>query len=410
MRKIVKFVISAFLLLGFVAGGYFLWKNHQGQRDDEGQGEVMAETKAGEAEVPVKVVKAVRGDLPLRLNFSGQADCWEKTTVKAETSGKVARILHGVGQWVKKGEVVVELHSREKELALERARAQRLKALADYIATFRFAAFKEPHMSEKDREKLKRAREEYERVLSEYKAGRVGEERLRRAEESLLEIMVETGALKEQVRKATKGLTEAEISLHQAELELSRTRIRAPFSGIIGDIKVSVGQWISSGSDIFRIVNPASLYIKAFVLEGEVGKIKPGMGARVAFLAYPGRYFPARILAISPEIDPETRTATVFLNLLRKKSGLFPGMTCEVQVEYRVLRDVVKVPRKAIVVRSGRPLVFVVKDNLALWRYIDLGAQNDTEAEVRSGVEEGDLVVVEGQLTLAHQSRVKIVR
>ncbi len=411
MKKLLKVAIFVGFLAGLGVGGYYGWKAWGAKKErSEEKAEKKEETqKVEEAPVPVKVVKAVRGDLPLRLTFSGQADCWEKATVKAETSGKVLRILKPVGSWVKKGELLAVLDDKEKRLALEKAKAAHLKALADYITTFRLIKTG-PLITEKDRKRLEQAKKKYEEVLAKYRAGACSREELRKAEEELQITMIETGALQEQVRKATKGLTDAEISLRQAELEVEKTRIRAPFSGIIADIKVSPGQEVSAGTEVFRIVNPRSLYVRAFALEGEVGKIRKGMTARIKFLAFPDRFFRGRINAISPELDPEKKTATVFLSVLDPAKGLRPGMSCDVQVEYKVLKNVVKVPRKAVLVRSGRPLVFVVKDNVALWRYIKMGAQNEEEVEVKEGVEEGDLVVVEGQLTLAHQSRVKIVQ
>ncbi len=410
MKTLIKVLLLGVLVAVIAIGGYLLWKGH-GKKGDNAQASPEQEAKVlKEAPVPVRVVKAVRGDLPLRLSFSGQSDCWEKATVKAETSGRVEKILKKVGDRVSKGELVVLLDPRERKLELEEAKAEHLKALADYITTFKLIKLNQRLITEEDKRRLAQERKKYEEVVARYRAGACSLEELKKAEERLLEVMIETGALQEQVRKATKGLTNAEIALRKAELELEKTKVRAPFSGIIGDIKVSPGMEVSSGAELFRLVNPSSLYIKAFVLESEVGKVRRGMSARVRFLAFPDRFFRAEVFAISPELDPEHKTATVFLKILNPSPLLKPGMSCDVEIEYRVVKNVVKVPRKAIIVRSGRPLVFVVKNGIALWRYIELGAQNDEEAEVKSGVAPGEDVVVEGQLTLAHQSKVKILK
>jgi len=413
MKKTGKLLVLFLIVFGFIIAGYLFWRvkeKHNNGNSANNNTESSAQQKIEETPVPVKVTAAVKGDLPLRLTFTGQADAWDKATVKAETSGRVEKIFHTVGDYVKKGDLIVKLEDKEKKLALERAKATKLRALADYIATFKFAGVEEPSMEEEAKNKLELARKNYEEALAKYRAGKCSETELKKIEEKLLVTMIETGALRDEVRKATKGLTDAELSLHQAEIELERTNIKAPFSGIIGDIKVSTGEEITSGAEIFRIVNPSSLYIKAFVLESEIGKLRKGMGVRVRFLAFPHKFFKGRITSIAPELDPEKKTGTVYIKLDRYNSLLKPGMSCDVQVEYKILKNVVKVPRSAIIVRSGRPLVFVVKDNVALWRYIELGAQNQEEAEVKKGVMPGELVVVEGQLTLAHQSRVRIVK
>ena len=90
-------------------------------------------------------------------------------------------------------------------------------------------------------------------------------------------------------------------------------------------------------------------------------------------------------------------------------------MRTQLDIEYRVQKNVIKVPIDAIQPRQDRYLVFVVKDlqgstGMAMWEYVELGEKNDEEQEIISGVNEGDLVIVEGHMTLAHQSRVKIIK
>ena len=152
-----------------------------------------------------------------------------------------------------------------------------------------------------------------------------------------------------------------------------------------------------------------SLYLKGFALETEAAKIKPGMKVRIKFSSFPDRVFYGRIRAISPELSAKEETLPVYISL-KNPGYLRAGMRADAEIEYKVLKNIIKVPRKAVLVRSERPLVFVVENNVALWRYIEMGEQNSEEVEVKSGVEEGELVIVEGQLTLAHQSRVKIIK
>ncbi len=411
MKKI-SIIIGILIVIagiGYYGWGYFKGRNGN-SREVQKKVKEKAKGRAEEAPIPVKVTEAVLGDLPLRLSFSGQADCWDKATVKAEASGKIVKIFKTIGERVNKGEVVIKIDDEDEKISYEQAKAVHLKALADYITTFRTIKIKGIGMSNKDRERVKKARAQYEKSLSFFREGKLSQEKLKDAEEKLLIVMIEAGALKEEVRRATKGLTDAELNFRKAELALERTEVKAPFSGVVSEIKISTGETVSPGSELFRIVNPASLYIRAYVLESELGKLKEGMEARVKFLAFPDKYFRGRIKAISPELDPEKKTAVVYIQLSKNSPLLRPGMSCDVGIEYKILKNVVKVPRKAIIVRSQRPLVFVVQNGIALWRYIELGAQNDTEAEIKSGVSAGEDVVVEGQLTLAHQSKVKILK
>ena len=78
------------------------------------------------------------------------------------------------------------------------------------------------------------------------------------------------------------------------------------------------------------------------------------------------------------------------------------------EIPAEIHKDRLLIPQNAVLVR-GRKLAFVVEDGLAKWRYIQVGLENDEYAEVLDGVQEGELVIVEGHFTLAHDARVKIV-
>lgn len=407
MGKVVRVIAGLLIIavLGFLGWRYFKGKGEEGELKESSGEEKVVE----EAPVPVKVVKAVKGDLPLRISISAISDVWEKATVKAETSGRIVEVLKGVGEKVKPGEVVILLDEKEKRLALQEAEAARLKALSEFLTTYRESSFYSFNFSQEEKQRVEKAKQEYERALSLFKAGKMTAEKLQEAEDKFLRVMVETGAMRDKVRKVVSGLTNAEINLAKARLELERAKVKAPFSGIISEIKVAPGETVTAGTELFRIVNLNSLYLKAYALESEVAKIKRGMGVRIKFAAFPDKVFYGRVKAVSPELDPEKKTAAVYIEL-KNPGYILPGMNATAEIEYKVLHDVVKVPRKAILVRSERPLVFVVKESIALWRYVELGAQNDEEAEIKSGVEPGELVVVEGHLTLAHQSKVKIVK
>jgi multidrug efflux pump subunit AcrA (membrane-fusion protein) len=105
----------------------------------------------------------------------------------------------------------------------------------------------------------------------------------------------------------------------------------------------------------------------------------------------------------------------VYVKVDNKDRLFLPGMHAEIDLEYQVFENVIKVPRDAVIFRQERYLVFVVRDvkrniGTANWEYVTIGHQNDEEIEILSGVKEGDLVLVEGHKTLAHQSRVKVIK
>jgi RND family efflux transporter MFP subunit len=208
---------------------------------------------------------------------------------------------------------------------------------------------------------------------------------------------------------AMKGLTQAEINVKMAQIALEKTTIRAPFSGVITDIKVSPGENITVGRDLFTLVNISRIRVHARVLESEIGKMKVGREVDLNFSAYPGKVFKGKVSAISPVVNAEDKTCKVFVDVDNPKEEIKPGMHAEVEIAAEIHKNRLLVPQDAILTRSGRKLLFVVEEGLAKWRYIEVGLENEDFAEVLDGVEAGEQVIVEGHFTLAHDASVKVV-
>ena len=84
-------------------------------------------------------------------------------------------------------------------------------------------------------------------------------------------------------------------------------------------------------------------------------------------------------------------------------------MHAEVEIAAEIYEDCLLIPQEAVLVRGGRKMAFVVEDGLAKWRYIQVGHENDDYAEVLEGIKEGEMVIIEGHITLAHDAPVRIV-
>ncbi len=137
--------------------------------------------------------------------------------------------------------------------------------------------------------------------------------------------------------------------------------------------------------------------------------MRVGREVEIKFSAYPGQIFKGKTKAISPIIDPEDKTCTVVIEVDNPQEQIKPGMHAEVEIPAEIHEDILLIPQEAVLVR-GRKLAFVVEEGLAKWRYIQVGLENEDYAEVLEGVEEGELVIVEGHFTLAHDAKVKIIQ
>jgi RND family efflux transporter MFP subunit len=424
-----KAVLGGFLVFVLVAAGvYFLvfskdpakLENEAENLAGEPAAEIFASASASSdpkveaAPLPVKVANAVKGDLVITLKSPGVAYTEKRINLKAEVGG-IVRILYAAeGRHVLEGDILVELEDREYRLRLEKLDAQRLRYLSELFLEKQFSATDlQPAPAIID--KMNKAQADYERISEAFKKGIVSQVDLEKAQADYELALIESGRKKDEIQASTKGLTQAEVDVKIARLDLEKTRIRAPFAGIVTDIKLSPKERLDAGRELFTLVDISRIKVKAKVLESEVGKVVAGREVELRFSAFPGRAFKGRIEAVSPVINVEDKTCAVYVIMDNPSEEVKPGMHAEVEFPTEIFKDRLLVPQQAILVRGGRKLVFVVEGDVAKWCYIDVGLENERYAEVLPGKEpgwgvfEGDTVIVEGHITLAHDTKVSIV-
>jgi RND family efflux transporter MFP subunit len=195
-------------------------------------------------------------------------------------------------------------------------------------------------------------------------------------------------------------------------LDLERTVVRAPFSGVITGLRLSPGESVQAGGTVCRLVDDANIEADVGVLESDLGHIAVG---RPALLRIPALEdsIPAKVDVISPDVDQDSRTCSVLIRLRSKDGVVRPGMFVRASIAGRTFEDRLLVPVEAILTRDGRPVLFRIEDGRAKWVYVQLGERNDHVVEISridqgGPLEPGTLVVVDNHLTLTHEAKVKV--
>lgn len=363
--------------------------------------------KAEEAYIPVKVAQARVGDLIITLKSPGEAVTNRKIIMTAEVSGVVKSLNIEESQHVKRGDLLVELDAEIYRLSLEKAEASRLKALSELLVEKRFGggneAFPEP-----DKKKVQKSGEDYEKARSLFRSGQISREEFEKASKEYELALIESGGKKEEILAASKGLTQAEIAVKEAQMNIDKTKIRAPFSGIVCDIKVLPQEYVTASRELFTLVDISQVQVYAKVLESEIGKMKVGREAGLKFSAYPDKVFKGRVKAINPLVNPKDKTCNVIVDVANPEEVIKPGMHAEVAIAAEIHKNRLLIPQDAILLRTGRKMAFVIEEGLAKWRYIEVGLENEDYAEVLDGIKDGETVIIEGHLTLAHDAKVRI--
>jgi RND family efflux transporter MFP subunit len=235
----------------------------------------------------------------------------DQVDVAAQRAGMVAQLLVDVGRPVRKGEQLAALDDRQLTAERDAAQAQVQVAqanLKDWQA--------ETRMAEAD----------FRRAEGMFKAQLNTQEQLDHAHYKW------QGSVYE-IEKGHQELLQRQAALRAVSLELEKTHIRAPFDGVVARRYVRLGQEVASGDRLFWVTAVRPLRVKFTLPEKLIGQVKRGQMLSVTCLDEPGATHQARVIQVSPVVDPSSGTFEVLAQLVNPGSNLRPGMTAHIRLE-----------------------------------------------------------------------------
>ncbi|GIV21798.1 MAG: hypothetical protein KatS3mg023_3549 [Armatimonadota bacterium] len=233
---------------------------------------------------------------------------------------------------------------------------------------------------------------------------------VKQAEEAVR--LAQTGNLQLRVRQdevnAAKALVaQAEAGLFYARQQYDSAFIRSPISGTVAMRAAQPGQMAGAGTPLVRIVNLNAIFFEARVSETEVRYVRVGQSVTVTVDAYPGKQFRGTVSRIYPVGSEGSRDFIVRVDMQNEGGMLKPQMFARGEILVDVHRNVVLIPKDAILTQDGKQVVFVVKEGVARRVAVQTGYINGVNAEVR-GIPAGAQVVVQGQENLRDGDKVRV--
>ena len=214
-----------------------------------------------------------------------------------------------------------------------------------------------------------------------------------------------------QAAVAQLDLARAQVMQSKARLEelrviLANTLIVSPVDGFVARRAADQGAYVSPNAPVVDVVDINQVRLVAAVVEKDLRRIRDGQEADVEVDAYPGETFKGRIARVAPVLDPTTRTATIEVEIPNPGYRLKPGMYAKVSVTTDTRANALVVPRNAVIDLEGKRGVFVATDQVASFRVIEIGVEEDLRVEVISGVTENDKVITTGAGALRDGDRI----
>jgi membrane fusion protein (multidrug efflux system) len=200
----------------------------------------------------------------------------------------------------------------------------------------------------------------------------------------------------------------AEAALELAELELGYTRVRAPFAGHVVRRFVDQGQTVSNGTALYSLADMHRLLARVFIPAKEFRSIRPDQPVQL-LVSSTGDRLVGRIDLVNPLVDPESGTIKITVEVAEYPPTTRPGDFVEVSIVTDSHSDSLLVPRVAVVTERDQRSVYVVDGETAQQRAVEIGFEDDANAEILSGLEYGELVVIQGQRALRDGQPVSVL-
>ena len=318
----------------------------RGKDTKELQKKAEKETQSKEEEVPVNVFRVARGTFQDTLSAMGTVKGGSEIELRFQVQGMIESFNFREGDKVRKGEIIARLDQSDALLKLKQAQIEL---------------------------------EEYEKLYS-------------------------IGAI------VKSKLEQARLAARLASSEFEKTYLRAHKDGIIGDKNVEVGEFITPNVKIATLVNLENVVVELGIIEKEIDRVFLGQKVTVNVVTYPGIDFTGRISNISPLIAGKSKTLTVKANLDNPGGLLLPGMFARIKISVFEKENTLIIPSDSLDKSTGEFRAFVVgDDNVAYGQKVEVAYLSSDYAQISSGLNEGELVVVEKPESLADGKRVRII-
>lgn len=296
--------------------------------------------------MPVDVDTARRGTVVDAVRVTGRIEAVSAVDLRPDEQGRVVGLLFEEGQAVDSGTPLIRI-----DASLLRAQAERAAADRDL------------------------ARQQLERVR-----------RLR----------ADNAASPADLEQAEATARSAEAALAVLQLQVERSTVRAPFSGVIGQRFVSAGDYVTTNSRLLTIqtTDPQRAVIE--VPERYASRLRRGQGVEFTVASQPGRTFRAVVDFIDPVVQPTSRTIVVKARAPNPGQQLRAGMFIEARLATATRAGAIVVPEDAVQPLRTANIVWAVVDGKASRRVVELGARSQGVVEVLTGVRAGEQIVVGG--------------
>lgn len=361
------------ILLAIVIAALVAFRLTTGDRTDQRKAHLIT----------VETVSPIKEDLEIRLSFTADVTPNQVVNLFSRVDGYIAKLHADKGDFVKRGQLLIEIDHTDYQHAVDQAKAN-LAAAHAKVAQQQAA--------------LRHATLTLDRMKALIKNQFVSQQDLDNAQVTFDAAVAVLESLRAQV-------TQMEVALAQAETNLAYSYIRAPFAGYVAERNLDTGAYVTGTTaststmsrGILSVHDINTVRVLIEVVEKDIPLITIGQKAELRAEAYPDQVFEGTVTRVVQALNRATRTMTVEIDLPNKDRRLKGGMFARVEVLVGIHRDAVQIPIDAVSRLEEAQYVFVVRDGKAQRVNVEIGTRKENHVEIVTGLSGDEVVIVSGK-------------
>ena len=325
-------------------------------------------------------------NLDIKVFGIGNVSAKDIYSITAQTGGKIISILTDEGQWVKKGDLLITIDPvdmpelvQEMLISVEKTKSE-LKAL-----------IKESESLNAQKELALITYKRYEKLV---KQSFVSKSEFDKAKTDLNALTAQLEATLVRIESSKIEVQRTQKNADSLKTKLSRFQIYAPVDGYVISKSAEVAQNVASSTTILKIVDPKTLWIRAYIDEKISGDIKVGQKAEITLRSQSNKQFTGYVKRIVAQSDAVTQEREINVAFDELPIPFYINEQARVTINAKTISNAITIPLNTLKVEDGKEGVWTLIDNKAYFKELNIQAKGDNEAAIISGIKTEDIIII----------------
>lgn len=330
--------------------------------------------QSNDKSVNVRTSQVTRMDIEVMTPLTGRIQPVQEASIVPAVAGKVTKVHVSLGKKVSIDTPLFELDKEQMQNTYNQALAGYNQANASYT----------------------NAKSNFERVKLLYQENAVSKQQYEQAQL--------------QHDAAYQSLIQTQASLSNAKKALDNCIVKSPINGYVTLINVNEGEMASQAMPAVAVANIDTVEIETSISENMINKIKIGDNVKVLVKSASDTEFEGIISELSPAPAQGSLTYPLKISISNSDTLIKSGMFAEIKIVSESKKNVLAVPSDAVIIKNGTSMVATLHEDTAVFKKVTVGIDNTKNVEIIDGLQEGDIIITEGQYYLDDGSKVNVIQ